>query len=129
MLNVKENYVSDIMAISREVISLEKMVETDSGIASPLGSCIVDNRYDSPDQAMLKKSLIHDIERLLDTLDNKEAEIIRLHFGLGKNPPMSLQEIGEQFNLTKERIRQIEAKALLRLQNLSRKAKLESYVA
>jgi RNA polymerase primary sigma factor len=129
MLNVKENYVSDIMNISREVISLEKMVETDGGIASPLGNCIIDNRYDSPDQAMLKKSLMNDIESLLDTLDNKEAEIIRLHFGLGKYPPMSLQEIGEQFNLTKERIRQIEAKALLRLQNLSRKAKLEAYVA
>jgi RNA polymerase primary sigma factor len=129
ILNVKENYVSDIMSISREVISLEKMVNTDNGVASPLGNCIVDTRYDSPDQAMLKKSLVNDIEGLLDTLDNKEAEIIRLHFGLGKYPPMSLQEIGEQFNLTKERIRQIEAKALLRLQNLSRKAKLEAYVA
>jgi RNA polymerase primary sigma factor len=129
MLNVKENYVTDIMNISQEVISLEKMVDTDNGAASSLGNCIVDTRYDSPDQAMLKKSLVNDIEVLLDTLDNKEAEIIRLHFGLGKYPPMSLQEIGEQFNLTKERIRQIEAKALLRLQNLSRKAKLEAYVA
>jgi RNA polymerase primary sigma factor len=129
MLNVKENYVSDIMAISREVISLEKMVDNDNGVASPLGNYVVDTRYDSPDQEMLKKSLVSDIENLLDTLDNKEAEIIRLHFGLGKYPPMSLQEIGEQFNLTKERIRQIEAKALLRLQNLSRKAKLEAYVA
>jgi RNA polymerase primary sigma factor len=129
MLNVKENYVSDIMAISREVVSLEKMVDTDSGSASSLENYVVDNRYDTPDQAALKKSLIDNIDELLGTLDTKEAEIIRLHFGLGKFPPMSLQEIGEQFNLTKERIRQIEAKALLHLQYHSRKVKLDAYVA
>ena len=129
MLNIKENYVSDIMAISREVVSLEKLVETDNGSAFTLGNSVVDNRYDAPEQAILKKSLAADIEELLDTLDNKEAEIIRLHYGLGKRAPMSLQEIGEQFNLTKERIRQIEEKALLRLQHLSRKIKLEAYVA
>ncbi|MDR0495550.1 MAG: RNA polymerase sigma factor RpoD/SigA [Treponema sp.] len=129
MLNVKENYVSDIMTISREVVSLEKMVDTDSGTAFSLEDYVVDNRYDAPDQAMMKKSLVDNIEEMLAMLDNKEAEIIRLHFGLGKFPPMSLQEIGEQFNLTKERIRQIEAKALLRLQRLGRKAKLDAYVA
>jgi RNA polymerase primary sigma factor len=111
------------------VVSLEKRVDIDNGSSSSLGNYLVDNRYDAPEQAMLKKSLADDIEGLLDSLDSKEAEIIRLHFGLGKCPPMSLQEIGEQFNLTKERIRQIEAKALLHLQHLSRKVKLEAYVA
>ena len=129
ILNVKENYVSDIMTISREVVSLEKLVDTDYGNSFTLGSSVVDNRYDAPDQELMKKSLADDIEAMLDTLDNKEAEIIRLHFGLGKHPPMSLKEIGEQFNLTKERIRQIEEKALLRLQHLSRREKLAAYVA
>jgi len=128
MLNVKENYVEDIMNISREVVSLEKLVDTDTG-ATSLGDLVVDNRYDAPEQAAMKKSLAHDIEELLDTLDSKEAEIIRLHFGLGKRAPMSLKEIGDRFNLTKERIRQIEEKAISRLKHRSRKDKLAAYVA
>jgi len=128
MLNVTENYVEDIMSISREVVSLEKMVDTETGFLS-LENVVVDNRYDTPDQAALRKSLEADIEEILRTLGGKEAEIIRLHFGLGEQTPLSLQEIGERFNLTKERIRQIEAKALSRLRHVSRKAKLAAYVA
>jgi RNA polymerase primary sigma factor len=128
MLNVEENYVTDVMAISREVVSLEKILDADSGSLS-LESLIIDDRYDAPEQEALRKSLEDDIEKILGTLDNKEAEIIRLHYGLGKRIPMSLQEIGDHFNLTKERIRQIEEKALSRLQHLSRKTRLAPYVA
>jgi RNA polymerase primary sigma factor len=66
---------------------------------------------------------------VLETLNRKEAEIIRFRFGLGETAPMSLKEIGDRFNLTTERIRQIEKKALKRLQHPSRKRLLESYVA
>ncbi|MDR0455726.1 MAG: RNA polymerase sigma factor RpoD/SigA [Treponema sp.] len=128
MLNVKENYVEDIIAISREVVSLEKLVDNDAG-ASPLGNFVVDNRYDAPEQAVIQTFLEHDIEEMLSTLENKEAEVIRLHYGLGKRIPMSLSEIGDYFNLTKERIRQIEEKALMRLQHFSRRDKLAAYVA
>ena len=128
MLNVEENYVTDVMAISREVVSLEKILDAESG-AIVLENMIVDNRYDTPEQEALRKSLEEDIETILKTLDHKEAEIIRLHYGLGKRIPMSLQEIGDHFNLTKERIRQIEEKALSRLQHLSRKTRLAPYVA
>ncbi|MCL2761898.1 MAG: RNA polymerase sigma factor RpoD/SigA [Treponema sp.] len=128
MLDVGENYVADTMAISREVLSLEKLLDSEKGAAS-LGNCVVDNRYDAPEQAAMQKFLENDIEEILGTLNFKEAEIIRLRFGLGKREPLSLQEIGDRFNLTKERIRQIEEKALLRLQHRSRSIKLEDYVA
>jgi RNA polymerase primary sigma factor len=128
MLNIKEGYIEDIMAISREVVSLEKLADTEKGAFS-LEELIVDNRYDAPEQEVLKKSLEDDIEGILGTLDSKEAEIIRLHYGLGERTPMSFQEIGDRFNLTKERIRQIEAKALTRLQHISRKSKLAAYMA
>ena len=128
MLNIKEHYIEDIMAISREVVSLEKLVDSDAGTL-PLGNSVIDDRYDAPEQAVMNKSLEQDIEELLGTLSDKEAEIIRLHFGLGKHAPMSLQEIGERFNITKERVRQIEQKALSRLKHISRRAKLAAYVA
>jgi len=128
MLNKKEHYIEDIMAISREVVSLEKLVDSDAGTL-PLGNSVIDDRYDAPEQALMKKSLEHDLEELLDTLSYKESEIIRMHFGLGRQIPLSLQEIGDRFNITKERVRQIEKKALSRLKHLSRRVKLSGYVA
>ncbi|MCL1930633.1 MAG: RNA polymerase sigma factor RpoD/SigA [Treponema sp.] len=128
MLNKKEHYIEDIMAISQEVVSLEKMVTNDAGTL-PLGNSVIDDRYEAPEQEVMKKSLEDDINELLGTLSYKEAEIIRLHFGLGTQMPLSLQEIGERFNLTKERVRQIEKKALSRLKHISRRVKLAPYVA
>jgi len=128
MLNMDENNVEDILAISKDIVSLDTMVNTGNGV-SPLCNMIIDTRYSAPDQDVIHNSLKTEIEKVLDTLDSKEAEIIRCRYGLGKNEPMSLIEIGERFNLTKERIRQIEQKALVRLQYPSRKSKLEAYVA
>ena len=90
---------------------------------------IEDGRYEPPEQKVINKSLEMDIEKLLETLDANEADIIRMHYGLGKQPPMSFKEIGERYNISKERVRQIEEKALQRLQHPSRRGKLQSYVA
>jgi RNA polymerase primary sigma factor len=128
MLGMDESHIQDMLAISRDLVSLEKPISTSMG-TMPLGSFVVDSRYDSPDQAAMKKSLEDDIERILDTLDEKEAEIIRYRYGLGERIPMSLREIGDRFDLTKERSRQIEEKALSHLQHPSRSSKLEPYVA
>ncbi|MDR2476389.1 MAG: RNA polymerase sigma factor RpoD/SigA [Treponema sp.] len=128
ILDMDKEHVEDMLRISREMVSLEKPVNSGRD-ASVLGEFLEDDQYESPEQAVVQKSLEHDIEKVLETLDTKEAAIIRCRYGLGKRAPMSLSEIGAHFNLTKERIRQIEQKALLRLKNVSRRQKLEAYVA
>ena len=128
LLNMEEGYIKETLAISREIISLEKNVNTGKGDIS-LGHFIEDCRYNTPEQDAMKNAFEVDINELLEGLDGKEAEVIRFRFGLGQREPMSLKEIGDLYNLTKERIRQIEQKALMRLRQTSRKARLEAYVA
>ncbi|MDR2246101.1 MAG: RNA polymerase sigma factor RpoD/SigA [Treponema sp.] len=128
LLGMGPDHVTDIINISRELVSLESPVYTEKD-SSTLGDFIEDQDYKSPDECAMDAVMHSDIEAVLDTLNQKEAEIIRFRFGLGKRTPLSLREIGDRFNLTKERIRQIEKKALKRLQHPSRKRLLESYVA
>jgi RNA polymerase primary sigma factor len=97
--------------------------------ASVLGDFIEDQHHQSPDEYLMSNTLKEDIETVLGTLTRKEADIIRLRFGLGNRRPLSLKEVGDRFHLTKERIRQIEKKAIKRLQHPSRQKLLESYVA
>ncbi len=128
LLNMEPAHVADLINISRELVSLESPVYTDKD-SSSLGDFVEDEAYKSPDDNAIEAALRDDIDLILRTLSEKEAEIIRYRFGLGGTAPMSLKEIGDRFNLTKERIRQIEKKALKRLQHPSRKQYLESYVA
>jgi RNA polymerase primary sigma factor len=128
LLGMESEHVADMINISRDLVSLESPVYTDKD-SSLLGDFIEDEDYKAPDEEMLEGALQEDIEAVLHTLNEKEAEVIRYRFGLGEKAPMSLKEIGNQFNLTKERIRQIEKKALKRLQHPKRKRVLENYVA
>jgi RNA polymerase primary sigma factor len=120
--------VADLINISRELVSLESPVYTEKD-SSILGDFLEDTTYKAPEDAAIESALREDIDAVLETLSEKEAEIIRYRFGLNGNAPMSLKEIGDRFHLTKERIRQIEKKALKRLQHPARKQYLESYVA
>jgi RNA polymerase primary sigma factor len=128
MLAMEPAMVANLISISRDMVSLENPVfaEKDS---STLGDFIEDEHYQAPEESAMEASLKDDIETALATLNHKEAEIIRSRFGLGKKAPMSLQEIGNRFKLTKERIRQIEKKAIRQLQQSSGRGLLESYVA
>ena len=128
VLGMDSDHIDDILAVSGEVISLEKKVNTEKG-TSPLSDFVEDTRYDQPEQEAINHSLQNAIEDVLETLEDKEADVIRLRYGLGKRPPMSLKELGSRLNLSKERIRQIEEKALLRLKHPSRSSLLEAYVA
>jgi RNA polymerase primary sigma factor len=127
-LNMETKHVDEIIAVSREMVSLEKRINTAKG-ASMVADFVEDGRYAPPEQGVINESLEREIEKLLNTLDGNEAEIIRLHYGLGKRTPMSFKEIGERYNISKERVRQIEEKALMRLQHPSRIGKLQPYVA
>ncbi len=128
LLRMDEDHVRDIVNISREMVSLDSPVFTDRD-SSSLGDFLEDTQYDQPEKLAIENSLRDDIDEVLSTLTDKEAEVIRYRFGLNGYKAMSLKEIGDLFNLTKERIRQIEKKALRRLQHPARMSKLEAYVA
>ncbi|MEA4861202.1 RNA polymerase sigma factor SigA [bioreactor metagenome] len=120
-------HVSNLLSISRELVSLDAPVFND-GSASNIGDFIEDDTQ-NPEQSLIDQSLKDDVASLLATLSDKEREIIELRFGLAGKNPMSLKEIGELYNLTKERIRQIEKKALERLRAPNRSKMVESYIA
>ena len=89
---------------------------------------VLENSDPDTDSSLIDESLSEEIKRSLSTLTEREREIIVLFFGLGSNHPLSLEEIGEKFNLTRERVRQIKDKALQRLRHTSRSKILKSYL-
>ena len=128
LLNMSESHVRDIVSISRDMVSLDSPVFTDRD-SSTLGEFIEDGQYEQPEQYVIAGNLREDIDGILSSLSEKEAEVIRYRFGLSGYRALSLKDIGVKFNLTKERIRQIEKKAIKRLQHPSRMNRLEAYVA
>lgn len=127
-VNMSPDHVADLLNISRDLVSLETPVYAEKD-SSQLGDFIEDAGYRKPEEEVIEISLKDDINSVLQTLTEKEAEIIQYRFGLNGRSPLSLKEIGDRYNLTKERIRQIEKKALKRLQHPSRRQLLESYIA
>jgi RNA polymerase primary sigma factor len=128
LLEMDTDQVKDIISFSKDMISLEHPVSPGRGFPV-VGDYIEDMRYGTPEQNAVQNALENDIEEILGTLNKKEASVIRYRFGLGESGAMSLKEIGAHFHLSKERIRQIEQKALLRLQHPARSRKLSAYVA
>jgi RNA polymerase primary sigma factor len=126
--NMDSAHVASLIKISQDLVSLETPVFADKG-ASQLGDFIEDTDYQAPEDTALHNSLKQDINKLLRTLSKKEADIIQYRYGLNGRTPLSLKDIGEKYNLTKERIRQIEKKAIKRLQHPSRSVQLEAYTA
>lgn len=128
LLNMSQDHVRDIVNISRDMVSLDSPVSVDRD-ASSVGDFLEDDQYEQPEDYVIEANLRDDIDDVLASLTPKEAEVIRYRYGLNGYKAMSLKEIGDLFNLTKERIRQIEKKAIRRLQHPSRMGRLEAYVA
>jgi RNA polymerase primary sigma factor len=128
LLNMDPGHVEDLLSISRDMVSLENPLYNEKD-SSTLGDFIEATKYRAPEAQAMDSALHDDIEHVLGNLDEKEADVIRFRYGLGNATPLSLKEIGDRFNLTKERIRQIEKKALKRLQHPSARKVLETYVA
>jgi len=100
----------------------------EEGESSSLYDVIASNDATSPDANMIMDSLRTDIEQVLSTLPNRESEIIKLYYGIGERKPISLSEIGELFDITRERVRQIREKAIRMLRNKSQNEVLKSYL-
>ena len=98
------------------------------GEDSKLYDVIMSGESPSPEQSLMNSSLRTEIERSLTTLTDREADVIKLYFGLDGTHPMTLEEIGEKFDLTRERVRQIKEKAIRRLKHTSRSKILKTYL-
>lgn len=129
MLNMEPSHVREMINISREMVSLDAQVAVSDSGKNTVGDFVEDTSYGSPDDEAINNSMRKDINGVLNTLKPNEAKVLRLRFGLNGDKPMSLKEVGDVCNLTKERIRQIEKRALVRMQHPARLSKLEAYVA
>jgi RNA polymerase primary sigma factor len=125
-LDMDDEEINYLRNISQDYISLDATYG-DSEETTIL-SMIVDQRIDSPDKKLLDESLQEALNSVLGTLTPSESDILKMRFGLDGYKPMSLQQIGEKFHLSKERIRQIEKKAIRRLRHPSRSQKLKSFI-
>ncbi|MBM3220711.1 MAG: sigma-70 family RNA polymerase sigma factor [Candidatus Rokubacteria bacterium] len=113
-----------ILESSRKPLSLETPIGEDS----ELGDFLEDKSTSSPNESLMTQDLTHQVERALATLSPKEKEILRLRFGIGEEGEHTLEEVGKRFAVTRERIRQIEAKALRKLRHPLRGRNLKAFI-
>lgn len=119
--------VKEIFKISQNTTSLEAPVG-DGEDDSTLGDFIADEGQVTPYEATSHQMLRENVEEVLEALSDREAKVLRMRFGLSGNRMMTLEEVGKQFGVTRERIRQIEAKALRKLKHPSRRKKLQDFL-
>jgi RNA polymerase primary sigma factor len=125
-MEMPEDKIRKIMKIAKEPISMETPIGDDDD--SHLGDFIEDNNTLAPADAALHASMRGVVKDVLDSLTPREAKVLRMRFGIEMSTDHTLEEVGKQFDVTRERIRQIEAKALRKLRHPSRSDKLKSFL-
>ena len=129
MLKMDKQHVREMVNISRDMISLDAQVASSDNDRTSVSDFIEDKRYDNPDEEAISNAMKRDIGKVLNTLKPNEAKVLSLRYGLNGTRPMSLKEVGDTCNLTKERIRQIEKHAIVRMRHPRRMQRLEAYIA
>jgi len=127
-LDMDAEEVAYALQVAGRHISVDAPFAQSDNDKSSLLDVLKNDEQPSPDESLMKQSLKSDIERSLSTLSEREAEVIRLYFGIGTEYSATLEEIGEMLNLTRERVRQIKEKALHRLRHSSRSKNLQVYL-
>ena len=125
-LEIPEEKVKDTMSVSGRHVSVDAPLKEDEDFS--LLDLISNNESPSADGDLMRESWQKEIERLLETLTERERDVIRLFFGIGMNHGLTLEEIGDKFDLTRERVRQIKEKAIRRLRQNSRSRLLKMYL-
>jgi RNA polymerase primary sigma factor len=125
-LDMTDFEVADTLKISGRHLSMDAPFSNSED--NRLLDVIQNDHLPPPDDDLMDESLKVEIDRALATLTKREAEVVRLYFGLGQEHPLTLEEIGERFNLTRERVRQIKEKAIRRLRHTSRSRALRAFL-
>lgn len=118
--------VKEIIKVAQVPLSLEMPVGDGDGYS--LGDIVEDNSSQMPERNIFRDSLKDDLEEILSELTDREGQVLRLRFGFEDGRPKTLEEVGKMYNVTRERIRQIEAKALRKLRHPKRSKRLEEYI-
>lgn len=125
-MDLPEDKIRKVLKIAKEPISMETPIGDDED--SHLGDFIEDVNIESPVDAATSTGLSEATQKILNTLTPREAKVLRMRFGINMNTDHTLEEVGKQFDVTRERIRQIEAKALRKLRHPSRSEQLRSFL-
>ena len=125
-MEMPEEKIRKILKISKEPISMETPIGDDDD--SHLGDFIPDTNVVSPSEAVINLNLKEQTDSVLKTLTPREERVIKMRFGVGEGSEHTLEEVGQSFAVTRERIRQIEAKALRKLRHPSRSRKLKAFL-
>ncbi len=125
-LDMNDSEVSDTLRISGRHLSMDAPFNNSDD--NSLLDVLQNDHTPNPDKDLIKESLGLEIDRALATLTKREAEVVRLYFGVAQEHPLTLEEIGERFNLTRERVRQIKEKAIRRLRHASRSRNLRTFL-
>jgi RNA polymerase primary sigma factor len=126
LLDMTPTDVEDTMSVSGRHISVDAPFS--DGEENSLLDVMISDDTPRPDSSLMTESLRREVERALTTLTKREADVLRFYFGLGGIAPLTLEEIGEKFLLTRERVRQIKEKSIRRLRNTSRSRALKVYL-